>query len=134
MTEGRLEKREINNSTFLEEKPVILAYEKETKSLIFGQGSKGNGVHSIYYYFFKGFVNMGVYLLLPSDTKAILSKLTERYGEALILDEQMMAYEVNKTKVIFYHTFDDKCLLFYISDYMCSNYILNEKAKGEKNL
>lgn len=123
-----------NNSTFLEEKPVILAYEKETKSLIFGQGSKGNGVHSIYYYFFKGFVNMGVYLLLPSDTKAILSKLTERYGEALILDEQMMAYEVNKTKVIFYHTFDDKCLLFYISDYMCSNYILNEKAKGEKNL
>lgn len=119
-----------NNSTFLEEKPMILSYEKETKSLIFGQGSKGNGVHSIYYYFFKGFVNMGVYLLLPADTKKILSKLAERYGEAQILDEQMMVYETAKMKIIFYHTFDDKCLLFYISDYMCGNYIFEKQGKN----
>lgn len=118
-----------NNSHFLEEKPMILSYERETKSLIFGQGSKGNGVHSIYYYFFKGFVNMGIYLLLPTDTKKILAKLAERYGEAKILDEQMMAYETAKMKIIFYHTFDDKCLLFYISDYMCGNYIFEKQGK-----
>lgn len=119
-----------NNAAFLEEKPMILAYEKETKSLIFGQVSRGNGVNSIYYYFFKGFVNMGVYLLQPMDTKSILSKLTNRYGEAQIMDEQMMVYETKKMRIVFYHTFDDKCLLFYISDYMCSNYILDKQEKN----
>ncbi len=116
-----------DNSVFLEEKPMILAYEKNTKSLIFGQNSKGNGVHSIYYYFFKGFVNMGIYLLEPSGTKAVLEKLENAYGKPIILDEQMMAYETTKMRIIFYHTFDDKCLLFYTSDYMCSNYIFEKK-------
>lgn len=120
-----------NNAEFLEEKPMILSYEKETKSLIFGQGSKGNGVHSIYYYFFKGFVNMGAYLLLPSDTKAILSDLALKYGEPQILDEQMMAYEANKMKIVFYRTFEEKCLLFYISDYMCGNYIFEKQGKNK---
>lgn len=116
-----------DNSVFLEEKPMILAYEKNTKSLIFGQNSKGNGVHSIYYYFFKGFVNMGIYLLEPSGTKAVLEKLENAYGKPIILDERMMAYETTKMRIIFYHTFDDKCLLFYTSDYMCSNYIFEKK-------
>jgi putative nucleotidyltransferase with HDIG domain len=119
-----------NNSAFLEEKPMILAYEKETKSLIFGQCSKEEGVHSIYYYFFKGFVNMGVYLLKLSKTKEILHKLREGFGEPVIIDEQMMVYETRKMRIVFYHTLEDKCLLFYISDYMCANYIL-DKA-GEK--
>ena len=121
-----------NNASFLEEKPMILAYEKETKSLIFGQGSKANGVNSIYYYFFKGFVNMGIYLLFPMETKKVLSQLTERYGEPIIMDEQMTVYETRKMRIVFYHTFDDKFLLFYISDYMCGNYIL-ESAKTDES-
>lgn len=116
-----------DNSMFLEEKPMILSYEKETKSLIFGQTSNEHGVSSIYYYFFKGFVNMGIYLLMPSDTKSILAKLTEKYGTAQVMDEQMMIYEVSKMKIVFYRTFDEKYLLFYISDYMCSNYIFDGK-------
>ena len=108
---------------------MILSYEKNTKSLIFGQSSKGNGVHSIYYYFFKGFVNMGVYLLEPLGTKKVLEKLEDAFGSPDILDEQMMVYEAKKMRIIFYHTFDDKCLLFYISDYMCSNYILEKQEK-----
>lgn len=118
-----------NNALFLEEKPMILAYEKATKSLIFGQSSKENGVHGIYYYFFKGFVNMGAYLMKPSDTKKILEKLTKAYGEPIIMDEQMMIYEANKMQIAFYHTVDDKCLLFYVSDYMCSNYIFEKQEK-----
>lgn len=116
-----------DNSVFLEEKPMILSYEKNTKSLIFGQNSKGNSVHSIYYYFFKGFVNMGVYLLEPSGTKAVLEKLENAYGEPVIIDEQMMVYETMKMRIVFYHTMDDKHLLFYISDYMCSNYIFKKQ-------
>lgn len=116
-----------DNSVFLEEKPMILSYEKNTKSLIFGQNSKGNGVHSIYYYFFKGFVNMGVYLLEPSGTKEILEKLENAYGEPVIIDEQMMVYETMKMRILFYHTIDDKHFLFYISDYMCSNYIFKKQ-------
>lgn len=118
-----------NNAQFLEEKPMILAYEKATKSLIFGQSSKGNGVYGIYYYFFKGFVNMGAYLMEPSATKQILENLTRGLGEPVIMDEQMMIYEAKKMKIAFYHTFDDKCLLFYVSDYMCSNYIFGKREK-----
>ncbi len=116
-----------NNSKFLEDKPIILAYEKNTKSLLFGQSSRGNGVNSIYYYFFKGFVNMGVYLLIPEYVKGILSKLTDVFGEPYVIDDQMMLYETFKMKVLFYHTTDDKCLLFYISDYMCSNYVFEKR-------
>ena len=118
-----------NNSEFLEDKPMILAYEKNTKSLLFGQSSKGNGVSSIYYYFFKGFVNMGVYLLIPENVKLILTKLADSFGEPYVIDDQMMLYETHKMKVVFYHTVDDKCLLFYISDYMCSNYVFEKLEK-----
>lgn len=118
-----------NNAEFLEDKPMILAYEKNTKSLLFGQSSKGNGVNSIYYYFFKGFVNMGIYLLVPENVKSILSKLTDIFGEPFVIDDQMMLYETRKMRVVFYHTLDDKCLLFYISDYMCSNYVFGKREK-----
>lgn len=118
-----------NNAEFLEDKPMILAYEKNTKSLLFGQSSKGNGVNSIYYYFFKGFVNMGIYLLVPSAVKSILAKLADTFSEPYVIDDQMMIYETRKMRVVFYRTLDDKCLLFYISDYMCSNYVFRKQEK-----
>ncbi len=121
-----------DNAVFLEEKPMILSYEKNSKSLIFGQNSKGNGVNRIYYYFFKGFVNMGVYLMEPSGTRAILEKLEDAYGEPVIIDEQMMVYEMMKMRIVFYHTMDDKHFLFYISDYMCSNYIFKERSQNQE--
>lgn len=120
-----------NNSLFLEDKPMILAYEKDTKSLIFGQGSKEECVQSIYYYFFKGFVNMGVYLLTSYKVKDVLAKLEEVYGEPQVLDDQMKVYSARKMRIVFYRTDEDKCLLFYISDYMCSNYIFEEKKEDE---
>lgn len=120
-----------NNAVFLEEKPMILSYEKESKSLIFGQSSKDIRVQSIYYYFFKGFVNMGVYLLTNSKVKEVLAKLEELYGEPQVLDDQMMIYVARKMRIVFYRTGGDKCLLFYISDYMCSNYIFEEKKEDE---
>ena len=70
---------------------------------------------------------MGVYLLEPSGTKAVLEKLENAYGEPVIIDEQMMVYETMKMRIVFYHTIDDKHLLFYISDYMCSNYIFKKQ-------
>lgn len=120
-----------NNSVFLEEKPVILAYEKDSKSLIFGQGSRDSSVQSIYYYFFKGFVNMGVYLLTSYKVKEVLANLEDLYGEPHVLDDQMMIYPARKMRIVFYRTEEEKCLLFYISDYMCSNYIFEEQKENE---
>lgn len=120
-----------NNAQFLEEKPMILAYEKDTKSLIFGQGSKDERVQGIYYYFFKGFVNMGVYLLASYKVKDVLAKLEEAYGEPQVLNDQMILYPAQKMRIVFYRTEEDKCLLFYISDYMCSNYIFEEEKEDE---
>ena len=120
-----------NNAAFLEEKPMILAYEKGTKTLVFGQSSKGNGVSSIYYYFFKGFVNMGVYLLVASKTKEVIQKVTDIFGEAHVVNDQMMLFIAQKNRVIFYHTVDEKCLLFYISDYMCANYLFDAEGEGK---
>lgn len=111
-----------NNAEFLEKKPMILSYENETKSLLFGQSCGGDGVHSIYYYFFKGFVNMGGYLLVPNQVNAILSKLTDAFGEPQILNDQILVHRNKKMRIVFYHTPDDKFVLFYISDYMCANY------------
>ena len=110
---------------------MILAYEKKSKSLIFGQSSRDSSVHSIYYYFFKGFVNMGVYLLASYKVKEILSKLEEWYGEPQVLNDQMMIYPAKKMRIVFYRTGEDKCLLFYISDYMCSNYIFDRQEEEE---
>ena len=121
-----------NNATFLEDKPMILAYEKETKSLLFGQGSKDSNVHSIYYYFFKGFVNMGVFLLEQEKVKETLATLSEIYGEAQVIDSQTMIYPAMKMRVVFYRTDDERCLLFYISDYMCNNYVMIGKRTDTK--
>lgn len=111
-----------NNAEFLEKKPMILSYENESKSLLFGQSSKGNGVNSIYYYFFKGFVNLGAYLLVPNQVNDILAKLTEIFGEPQIINDQVLVHKDKKMRIVFYHTTDDKFVLFYISDYMCANY------------
>ena len=91
-----------NNAAFLEEKPMILAYEKETKSLIFGQGSKGNGVNSIYYYFFKGFVNMGIYLLFPMETKKVLSQLAERIAGHMVANSCFSIFRIICAATIFW--------------------------------
>lgn len=112
-----------NNPAFLEVKPMILAYENETKSLLFGQASNGNGVHSIYYYFFKGFVNMGVFLLEQSKVKETLALLSDLYGEPQVIDAQTEIFLANKMRIVFFRTDDERCLLFYISDYMCNNYV-----------
>lgn len=112
-----------NNPAFLEDKPMILAYENETKSLLFGQSSWGNGVHSIYYYFFKGFVNMGVFLLEQSKVKETLAMLADLYGEPQVIDAQTEIFPAVKMRIVFYRTNDERCLLFYISDYMCNNYV-----------
>ena len=111
-----------NNAQFLEKKPMILSFENETKSLLFGQTSKDSGVSSIYYYFFKGFVNLGAFLLVPSKVNDILLKLTEIFGEPQIINDQLLVHKDNKMRVVFYHTVDDKFVLFYISDYLCANY------------
>ncbi|MBR1741540.1 MAG: HD-GYP domain-containing protein, partial [Lachnospiraceae bacterium] len=112
-----------NNPAFLEAKPMILAYENETKSLLFGQGSHDSGVHSIYYYFFKGFVNMGVFLLEQSKVKETLAMLADIYGEPQVMDAQTEIFPAEKMRIVFYRTDDERCLLFYISDYMCNNYV-----------
>lgn len=112
-----------NNAVFLEEKPMILSFEKNTKSLFFGQSSRDEEVSNVYYYFFKGFVNMGIYLLAAQYVKETLSLLTEAFGEPQILSGQIMVYETKKMRVVFYRTLDDRCLLFYISDYLCGNYV-----------
>ena len=52
-----------NNRKFLVEKPLIVAYEDKTESLVFAQSSDDEHVEKIYYYFFKGFINLGVYVL-----------------------------------------------------------------------
>ncbi len=113
-----------NNAVFLEEKPMILDYEKNSKSLVFGQGSRDAGVSRIYYYFFKGFINMGIFLLKGNKVKEILAQLQQIYGEAQILSGQIMVYAAGKMRIVFYRTLDDRCLLFYISEYLCGNYIM----------
>ena len=111
-----------NNAQFLEKKQMILSFENETKSLLIGLTSKDSGVSSIYYYFFKGFVNLGAFLLVPSKVNDILLKLTEIFGEPQIINDQLLVHKDNKMRVVFYHTVDDKFVLFYISDYLCANY------------
>ena len=114
-----------NNSRFLENKPVILSYEKETESLLFGQCSRMKGVNDIYYYFFRGFLNMGMYLLGTDMVSRALEVLWDALGEPVAVDSQIKVFVGKKFQVVFYHTYDDKDLLCYISDYMCSNYIFD---------
>ncbi len=112
-----------NHAAFLENKPVILSYEKETQSLFFGQCCKAPGVMDIYYYFFRGFLNMGIYLLSDRGMEQALMQLTECLGEPVEVDYNICVFVGKKYKVVRYHTYDDKELLFYISDYMSSHYV-----------
>lgn len=115
-----------NNPRFLENKPMILSYEKDTESLFFGQCSKAEGVRDIYYYFFRGFLNMGIYLLTSNIVPQVLDELSSLYGESFPMDSQVSIFVGKKFRVVYYHTYDDKDLLCYISDYMCSNYVFEE--------
>lgn len=118
-----------NNDKFLEDKPMILSYEKDSKSLFFGQKSAAKEVDSIFYYFFKGFVNMGVYLLEPSWEKEVHDMLEEKYGLPQVVDNTISIYIARKMRIVSYRSSNDSTLLFYISDYMCTNYLYNEQKK-----
>lgn len=115
------------NPAFLENKPVILSYENETNSLLFGQFCGNDGVMAIYYYFFRGFINMGIFLLRSSSVDSVLEKIQELFGEPVEINSDTYVYIGKKYRVIYLHTYDDKDLLCYISDYMCSNYVFEQK-------
>ncbi len=112
-----------NNAKFLENKPMIMAYEKKSESILFAQSSSDEYVESVYYYFFKGFINLGVFLLRRDKVRETLDKLTNIYGKAVEVSDQFFVYRHDKLRVVFYHTSDDKCLLFYAPEYICANYI-----------
>lgn len=116
-----------HNSAFLENKPVILSYEKKTESLLFGQCCGVDGVMDIYYYFFRGFINMGIFLLSSSKSSEILEQLQKLFGEPVEINQDTRVYIGKKYRIVYIHTYDDKELLCYVSDYMCSNYIYEEK-------
>lgn len=117
-----------NNGKFLVEKPLIIAYENNTESLVFAQSSGDECVDKIYYYFFKGFVNLGVYLLRREKVSSVLDGLMDEYGAPVKVSDEFMAYKCGKMRIVFYHTNDGKCLLFYIPEYMCSNYIFGNDS------
>lgn len=117
-----------HNPEFLENKPVILSYEKETESLLFGQCCGVEGVMDIYYYFFRGFVNMGLFLISSNRVMQITDKLQQLLGEALEINKNTSVYFGRKYRIVSIHTYDDKDLLFYISDYMCSNYVYDKQS------
>ena len=108
---------------------MILSYEKDSKSLVFGQKSVAKEVESIFYYFFKGFVNMGVYLLEPSWEKEVHDMLEEKYGLPQVVDNTISIYIARKMRIVSYRSSNDSTLLFYISDYMCTNYLFDEQKK-----
>ena len=116
-----------HNSQFLENKPVILSYENETDSLFFGQLCGNDGVTAIYYYFFRGFINMGIFLLGNSKVDFVMEQIDNKFGEAVEIDADTRVYIGKKYRIVYLHTYDDKDLLCYISDYMCSNYVFEQK-------
>ena len=121
-----------NNSQFLEDKPVILAYEKDTQSLFFGQCSQVEGVKDVYYYFFRGFLNMGIYLVTDDKAFFVMKQLEEMLGEPVRINSDMEILMGKKYQIVHYQTYDDKQLICYISDYMCSNYVYEEDAQEEQ--
>ena len=122
------------NAQFLEEKPLIMAYEKDTNSLVFSQKSTCEDIECIYYYFYKGFVNLGIFLLDRNKVWKVISLLNDTYGEPANASDQFMVYRHQKLRIVFYHTYDDQCLLFYAPEYICSNYKLSDltEQKDEK--
>ena len=119
-----------NNRKFLVEKPLIVAYEDKTESLVFAQSSEDKYVEKIYYYFFKGFINLGVYVLRREEVGMVLDILLKEYGAPVKVSDEFMAYKCNKMRIVFYHTSDDKCLLFYAPEYMCANYVFANETSG----
>ena len=117
-----------NNGRFLVEKPLIIAYENKTESLIFAQSSSDECVDKIYYYFFKGFVNLGVFLLKRDKVGSVLDALINEYGVPVKVSDEFMSYKCDKMRIVFYHTNDDNCLLFYIPEYMCANYVFENDS------
>lgn len=117
-----------NNGRFLVEKPLIIAYENKTESLIFAQSSSDECVDKIYYYFFKGFVNLGVFLLRRDKVGSVLDALINEYGAPVKVSDEFMSYKCDKMRIVFYHTNDDNCLLFYIPEYMCANYVFENDS------
>ncbi len=116
-----------HNPAFLENKPVILSYENETDSLFFGQFCGNDGVMAIYYYFFRGFINMGIFLLGSSHVDDVIEKMEKQFGSPVDINPNTHVYIGKKYRVVYLHTYDDKDLLCYISDYMCSNYVFEQK-------
>lgn len=116
-----------NNKKFLVEKPLIVGYEDETESLVFAQSSDDEHVDKINYYFFKGFINLGVYVLRRERVGAVLDILLRKYGSPVKVSDEFMAYKCNKMRIVFYHTGDDKCLLIYAPEYMCANYVFDSE-------
>ena len=116
-----------NNGRFLVEKPLIIAYENKTESL-FAQSSSDECVDKIYYYFFKGFVNLGVFLLKRDKVGSVLDALINEYGVPVKVSDEFKSYKCDKMRIVFYHTNDDNCLLFYIPEYMCANYVFENDS------
>lgn len=119
-----------NNKKFLVDKPLIVGYEDKTESLIFAQSSEDEYVEKIYYYYFKGFINLGVYVLRREEIGMVLEILLKEYGAPVKVSDEFMAYKCNRMRIVFYHTNDDRCLLFYIPEYMCSNYVFDNQAEN----
>ena len=115
-----------SNAKFLENKPVILSYEKDTQSLLFGQCCGKDGIAHVYYYFFRGFINMGMYLLNGTQDMQILEELQNYFGHPVELGTGLSIYSGRKFRIVHMTSYDGKDILFYISDYMCANYVFEQ--------
>lgn len=115
-----------NNPPFLANRPMILSYEERTQSLFLGQRCHSDGVENIYYYYFKGFLHLGIYLLDYISVDYIKNMLREHFGEPVVIDERTQGYKGNKYRLLCKQTNDDKTLLYYVSEYLCSNYVFHE--------
>ena len=77
---------------------------------------------------------MGIFLLDRNKVWKVISLLNDTYGEPANASDQFMVYRHQKLRIVFYHTYDDQCLLFYAPEYICSNYKLSDltEQKDEK--
>ena len=73
---------------------------------------------------------MGVFLIDRNKVWNVISDLNEAYGEPSNASDQFMVYRHKKLRIVFYHTSDDKCLLFYTPEYICSNYKFVNSSNG----
>lgn len=119
-----------NNEPFLEGRPTIIAYEKSTQSLVFAQNCMDKYANSVYYYFFKGFVNMGLYLLKGDKVDDVMDEIVNKCGAPVYTSDQHVVYNIGRTKMVLYHTNDDKSILYYIPEYMCTHYVYESKEEN----